>query len=98
MCRYVICDYYKQHYACFHCRKCFRYHEATVCPECRQPLCAMGLDFKAPKQKDKEQWKVIEILYSKGIRYHSCGCEGPGYRPTRLKELPDFLAVRGSRV
>jgi hypothetical protein len=51
----------------------------------------MGLDFKAPKRKDKEQWKVVEILYEHGITFYSCGCGGPGYRPTRLREVPAFL-------
>src|SRR5690554_6221330 len=91
MCRYAIYGPYKEHYACFHCRKCFRYHQASVCPQCRGPLYPMGLDFKAPKQKDKEQWKVLKILYDHGITFHSCGCSGPGYRPTRMKELPAFL-------
>jgi hypothetical protein len=52
----------------------------------------MGKDFKAPKQKNVEHWKVLEILYEHGITFHSCGCSGPGPRPTRLKELSEFLA------
>lgn len=52
----------------------------------------MGLDFSAPKKKDKEHWKVVEILHQKGITFHSCGCSGPGYRPTKLRELPEFLS------
>jgi hypothetical protein len=51
----------------------------------------MGRDFCAPKKKDIEQWKVVEILYQKGITFHSCGCSGPGYRPTKLREVPEFL-------
>ena len=51
----------------------------------------MGLDFKAPKQTDVEQWKKVEILFNRGYNYHSCGCSGPGPRPARLKDVPTFL-------
>jgi hypothetical protein len=99
MCHYAMYGPYKDHYACFSCRKVFRYHSGGrehLCPQCRGPLVSMGLDFKAPQQKDIEQWKVLEILHEHGIHFHSCGCGGPGYRPTRLRELPEFLQSASS--
>ena len=51
----------------------------------------MGLDFKAPKQKECQQWEKVRILYANGVAYHSCGCDGPGYRPARLRDVPAFL-------
>jgi hypothetical protein len=51
----------------------------------------MGLDFKAPRQRDKRQWKKVRILFERGYTYHSCGCGGPGYRPRTLAEVPAFL-------
>ena len=53
----------------------------------------MGLDFRAPKHSDIKQWKKAEILYRNGITFHSCGCDGPGYRPKRLDEVERFLAA-----
>lgn len=97
MCRYTMYGPYKQHYACFSCRKMFRKERFNdnviehLCPQCRQPMENMGLDFKAPPNKDSEQWRVVKLLASHNIRYHSCGCSGPGYRPRRLKEVPGFL-------
>lgn len=91
MCRYGFAQY-KDHYACFQCRKAFKYPQPTTCPQCGKLLAAMGLDFQAPKQTAREQWKVVEILYQHGITFSSCGCGGPGYRPRRMRELPAFLA------
>lgn len=92
MCRYGE-THYKEHYACFQCRKAFRYSRPTICPQCRKPLTAMGRDFHAPKHTAKEQWKVVELLAQRRITFHSCGCEGPGYRPIRLRDLPAFFAA-----
>ncbi len=107
MCRYAQYGPYKLHYACFACRKVFRQlHESEVpahlrlghgqervvcCPECKQLMHDMGYDFKAPPTKAKEQWQVIEQLHAHGITFHSCGCSGPGYRPTKLRDLKSFL-------
>ncbi|MFY7952283.1 MAG: hypothetical protein ACOVT5_07230 [Armatimonadaceae bacterium] len=107
MCRYGNYGPYKNHYACFSCRKAFKRlqeyewpdHLRPVegeavpapCPECRQPMADMGLDFKPPKQRDVEHWAVVEFLFRKGITYNSCGCGGPGYRPSRWVDVPAFL-------
>ncbi|MBW5466874.1 hypothetical protein GPJ61_03155 [Brevibacillus formosus] len=103
MCRYGMYGPYKQIYACFPCRKVFKQtskYEMTEeewnkikhsCPQCGEGMKDMGYDFKAPKQTDVKQWKKVEILYEHGFTYHSCGCGGPGYRPTQLQEVNEFL-------
>lgn len=59
----------------------------------RHPCNDMGHDFQAPKQTDVKQWKKVELLYQQGYAYHSCG-GGPGYRPSRLSEVPEFLEIQ----
>jgi hypothetical protein len=108
MCRYGLYGPYKEHFACFRCRKGFKQTSrfelpeqlrpapgelrTVPCPQCGQPMNDMGHDFKAPRQRDVKQWKKVEILYGHGFTYHSCGCCGPGLRPTDLKDVEKFLA------
>ncbi len=102
MCRYALNGPYRDHYACFACRKSFKWpHDrnaeastlpAPVCPQCRGPVEAMGLDFKAPPMDDEKQWLKVRILANHGIRYASCGCGGPGPRPEHLRDVEAFLA------
>ncbi|MFD0713580.1 hypothetical protein [Paenibacillus sp. GCM10027626] len=103
MCRYAMYGPYKDIYACFSCRKVYKQTSkfeldkmerdkvCYSCPQCGKLMNDMGHDFKAPKQSDVKQWKKVEILYQKGFAYHSCGCNGPGYRPSRLNEVECFL-------
>ena len=107
MCRYGMYGPYKQHYACFDCRKAFKRHpdsdlpdhvirerpdDAVVpCPDCNQNMHCMGFDFEAPKKSDIKQWAKVALLYRHGFAYHSCGCCGPGYRPECLKEVETFI-------
>jgi DNA-directed RNA polymerase subunit RPC12/RpoP len=100
---------YKEHYACFDCRKSFKWPqdahrpppqdtpESVKCPQCGNPMSSMGLDFQAPKQRDVRQWKKVHLLFLNGYAYHSCGCGGPGYRPRTLREVPEFLSRRPPR-
>ncbi len=37
--------------------------------------------------KDEKAWEHIERLYSVGITFHSCGCQGPGYIPNNKEML-----------
>ncbi|MEO8609923.1 MAG: hypothetical protein ABI690_18665 [Chloroflexota bacterium] len=92
MCRYAVHSY-KRHTVCFGCRLALK--AVSVCPYCHHAMISMGLDFKAPKRGDVKQWKKVEILYQNGINFHSCGCNGPGYRPRRLDEVEHFLATSG---
>ena len=107
MCRYGLFGPYKQHYACFECRKAFkrkpdsdlpdhlireRGEDAPVpCPDCARPMNCMGFDFEAPKKSNAQQWAKVALLYRHGFAYHSCGCCGPGYRPATLKEAKTFI-------
>lgn len=107
MCRYAMSGPYKEHFACFSCRKMFRRPEShelacppaaesapvARCPECREPMVNLGKDFKTPKRSRVEVWQVVEQLYRRGYTFHSCGCSGPGPRPRRLRELDAFLAL-----
>ncbi|TDX01544.1 hypothetical protein [Dinghuibacter silviterrae] len=99
MCRYAMVKY-KPHYACFHCRKTFKRRllidigrhdklesKEARCPSCGQLMASMGLDFKAPKKDNIEEWEHINRLYSVGIIFHSCGCSGPGYIPNTKETL-----------
>ena len=96
MCRYGM-HHYKQHYACFSCRKAFRKNAEMLpgpptCPQCGRPMKGMGLDFKAPRRRNRSQWRKAKLLAQYNILYHSCGCGGPGHRPAYLREVPSFLA------
>jgi len=107
MCRYAF-HVYKEPFACFTCRKSFKHQSrwdlseserpapgakrVVLCPQCRQPMADMGLDFKAPPQTDVEQWKKVQALYEAGFTFYSCGCCGPGYRPADLKDVAAFIA------
>ena len=97
--RYDFSGPYRQPYACFDCRKCF--HSANwerklsqvvthLCPECRQPMHRMGVDFKAPRHADIRQWGKIQMLSAHGFIYAPYG-SGPGHRPKHLSEVPNFL-------
>ncbi|AZH29646.1 MULTISPECIES: hypothetical protein [Paenibacillus] len=103
MCRYAMYGPYKDIFACFACRKVYKQTSrfeipkeeyegiVHVCPQCQTPMHDMGHDFQAPKQTDIKQWKKVELLYQNGYSYHSCGCDGPGYRPSQLQDVPGFL-------
>lgn len=106
MCRYAVP--YKAHYACFRCRKTFKRRllgdyshpplkneeQNALCPQCREPMKDLGLDFKSPAQDDLKQWRKVEIMFEGGVTFHSCGCCGPGARPGKLNEVNDFLIDR----
>ena len=107
MCRYAEYGPYKSNDACFDCRKAFkRTNEEewpahlqlgdseqvpAPCPQCGKPMADLGLDFKPPPRKDIEHWRVVEFLFRHGVGYHSCGCGGPGYRPSRWRDMRPFL-------
>jgi hypothetical protein len=97
MCRYAQ-HVYKQHLACFACRKVWRQERveasAPLCPDCHQPLTDMGKDFKAPRRNATAQWAKAEALVKNGVRFSSCGCGGPGPMPQRLNEVDAFLQSR----
>jgi len=96
----------KKHFACFNCRKCFKQpgsaeweapekHRPFPCPDCREPMCDLGSDFKAPRQRDARQWLKVEVLASFGVTYRPGCCDGPGRRPAELTEVEHCLVARG---
>jgi hypothetical protein len=110
MCRYAWHNY-RDHFACFRCRKAFKYGQwedraedsrsararlrhiprKIVCPDCSRPMIDMGLDFKAPPNRDREVWEILEVLNQNGFTFHSCGCH-VGFKPPRtLREVPAWL-------
>jgi hypothetical protein len=109
MCRYAY-HHYRPHLACFCCRKLYRPLETGTlasaprvhrCPECREPMADMGLDFKAPRQRDAKQWRKAHLLYLHGITFHSCGCGGcggPGDRPKTLRAAREYVRLRWRTV
>lgn len=93
-----------QHYACFKCRKAFKRpfvhniragtyeNYAALCPQCRAPMHALGLNFKAPAQSNVMQWRKVERLFQLGITFHSWGWTRPGQRPQSLRDIDASLA------
>ena len=102
-CRYAVRTY-RDHLACFRCRKVWRKYVKAVkptrkhtdvsCPDCGGEVVSMGYDFKAPRRNDLKQWRKVELLARRGVLYHSAGWCGPGYRPKTLREVPQFLVER----
>lgn len=90
---------YRMRYACFDCRKSFaiKNHtraETIVCPQCGKPMSNMGVNFKAPRQSDKKQWRKVEILRLNGFRFSGYG---EGHKPQRLNQVDEFLAKMDKR-
>jgi hypothetical protein len=54
-------------------------------------MANMGHDFKPPKQRNINQWKKVQKLWEHGYTFHSCGCCGPGFRPSELKDVDAFI-------
>lgn len=95
MCRYG--DHtYKDHFACFGCRKTFRKPESLQykCPDCGEVMVNMGKDFAAPRKRNHKQWAKVQLLAQNGILFRSCGCSGPGYRPKTMREAHEFLSQK----
>lgn len=51
-------------------------------------MADLGRDFRPPKQSDVRAWQVVEQLFEAGETFHSCGRNGPGYRPRDPSALP----------
>ena len=65
--------------------------DVSSCPQCGAKMAAMGLDFKAPKQKDIEAWTIISKLYNEGFAFKGCGCSVGYAPPSKLSQLPQWL-------
>jgi hypothetical protein len=61
-------------------------------------MTAMGLDFKPPRQTDTKSWATVKQLSKSGVRFYSCGCNGPSYCPRDIREVDSFLdALRAAK-
>lgn len=91
--QYEFITQYLAHWACFACKKAYKqpYGASGVCPQCGQSMENMGMDFRAPRQKDTEQWAKVERLAGRGVRFWPEGEGGPGTRPVRLRDVEAFL-------
>lgn len=87
MCRYSDHNY-RTHFACLACKHTAKFPRSAAprCPTCRQMMVDLGHDFAAPRKEAADQWEKIRILVSAGLRFDSCGCDGPGPRPHTLGE------------
>lgn len=93
MCRYTEHEY-KTHWCCLPCRVSFKHpggwgsarspENRPHCPHCGEPMLDLGRDFQPPRKDADVQWRKVELLVSQGVRFDSCGCSGPGYRPSTL--------------
>ena len=81
-------------HACFDCRKSWKRHgeRAQVCPECSQPLALMGRTFRAPPNRDREQWEKVRKLWDAGFRFWSYRSfpEAEPF-PEKLREVDAFI-------
>lgn len=62
------------------------------CPECKNEMIDMGLDFKAPRQSNAKAWKTLLGMFHVGHAFHTCGCDGPGWIPKSTGEYRNYLA------
>ena len=72
----------KAHWVCFDCRKMFRKPPRAqqeppaggyVCPECKQPMCDMGVYFEPPRRNAMKRWEIMRLVAQNGIRFRSEG-------------------------
>lgn len=81
-------------HACFTCCKSWKRPitgGTAPCPECGGPLRFMGRGFKAPRRRDRAQWRKVRRLYLAGWRFPmNAGPAAP--LPAGLSGLETFIA------
>src|SRR5689334_16861539 len=74
----------KAHWVCFDCRKMFRKPPRAqqeppsggyVCPECKQPMCDMGVYFEPPRRNAIKRWAMMRLLAENSILFRSEGAK-----------------------
>lgn len=96
MCRYAVHPA-RTHWACLPCRYTSKYNcgdctdPVPSCPLCRAKMINLGRDFTAPRRRNDNQWRKIELCVAAGLTFDSCGC-GPGPRPRTLAEAKTWIA------
>lgn len=107
MCKFAMVGPYKSHYACFNCRKSFKFRFENdvvetkernfLCPNCQNQTVSMGWCLEIPRQQNVRQWKRLEILAKNKIYFRNGCCSGPGYRPRTLQAVPEFLGISSDK-
>lgn len=46
-----------------------------------------GYDLAVPRRRDTRGWRALEAVLQAGLTFHSCGCDGPGFRPRTPAEV-----------
>ena len=106
--RYLATGRYKEHFACFRCRKCYKQPplsdlpeterplpgqvRVVLCPQCRAPMVDVGKDFEAPRRSAVKQWKLAEKLYEHGIPLAG----GQTLNAAELSDMDTLLENRGA--
>lgn len=64
------------------------------CPRCGDLMVDLGRDFHAPRRRNVGQWRKVELLVARNVRFDSCGCTGPGARPRTLADAKTEFGLR----
>lgn len=106
MCRYAMAPY-KTHFVCLPCRKVWkgggsvtgeRIPPSKHCPHCGAEGIDMGMDFHTPRRGDDRQWRKVELMVERGVRFQGCGCRGPGGQPDTLSDAKSKYGLRRKRL
>ncbi|MFO8009499.1 MAG: hypothetical protein R6U89_01675 [Dehalococcoidia bacterium] len=85
-------------YVCLKCRSTFKRpgdQDEKTCPKCGSKCYRFDVRFKPPPKRDDAQWKKIEYLLGRGIRFQKMyRSEGHGLLrvtyPKDMREAKDF--------
>jgi predicted RNA-binding Zn-ribbon protein involved in translation (DUF1610 family) len=85
-------------FACFECRKVFKWRvafyrgevESQTCLKCGSKMWFTGTAFKAPRQENVKQWSKAKLLIKNDILFYP----DAGYRPKVLREVAPFLKTK----
>ncbi len=57
----------------------------------------VGRDFAAPRRSDDPAWRALSAVLYAGLSFHSCGCNGPGFRPRTPRQVRERLQAATRR-
>jgi hypothetical protein len=66
------------------------------CPDCRNTMADVGLDFTPPRRLDVRSWRCLERIHQMGHAWHTCGCNGPGFIPTDAVGFGEYMRRRAA--
>ena len=61
------------------------------CPDCNTPLHNMGRYFRAPRRRNADQWRKVEMLYRAGIRFAGTQSTRRGCFPKSIAAAKEFI-------